>query len=122
MKDTDALLERTGETIEYLKIYAQQQVDIIKLDTVEKSSKVISSMITGLVLGMMALLVLLFLTVAGALFLGQLLSNFALGFLIVGLIFLVIAVVLYSFRRSIITSPVVSYFIAKIYEEEQIQS
>lgn len=118
MKDTDALLERTGETIEYLKLYAQQQVDIAKLDAVEKSSKVVSSMITGLVLGMVGLVVLLFLTIAGALFLGQMLGNSALGFLIVSLIFVVVGVILYSLRKTLITSPVISYFISKIYEEE----
>jgi ABC-type phosphate transport system permease subunit len=118
MKDTEALMERTGETVEYLKLYAQQQVDIVKLDAVEKSAKVISSMITSLVLGVVALVVLLFLAIAGALFLGQILDNTALGFFIGSLIFVLVGALLYGFRKSIITSPIVALFIAKIYEEE----
>lgn len=118
MKDTDALLERTGETIEYIKLYAQQQVDIVKLDAVEKSAKMLSSMVTNLVLGIVALIVLLLLTTAGALFLGQILGNLALGFLIVSLLYIVVGLILYNFRKSFITSPIVSFFISKVYEEE----
>lgn len=118
MKDTDLLLERTGETIEYLKLYAQQQVDIVKLDAVEKSAKIFSSMITSLVLGMMALIVLLFLTIAAAISLGQMLANPALGFLIVSLFFVALGAALFIFRRALITSPIVSYFISEIYDEE----
>ena len=118
MKDTDLLLERTGETIEYLKLYAQQQVDIVKLNAVEKSTKVVSSMITSLILGMVGLIVLLFLTIAGALFLGQILENPALGFFIVSLFFIIVGLILYNFRISFIRSSIISYFISEIYDED----
>ena len=118
MKDTEALLERTGETIEYIKLYAEQQIDIVKLDAVEKSAKVISSMITSLILGTVALVVLLFLTIAAALFLGQILANPSLGFVLVSLFFVLIGALLYAFRKSIITSPIITLFISEIYEED----
>lgn len=118
MKNTDEILEQTGETIEYLKIYAKQQIDIVKLDTVAKSAKLGSSIITAFAISIVCMIVILFLTVAGALFLGQILGNHALGFLIVGVIFIIIGVLLFSFKKSLITSPLVSYFIAKVYEEE----
>lgn len=118
MKDTDILLERTGETIEYLKLYAQQQVDIIKLDTVEKSAKVLSSLITSFIIGIMMLIVLLLLTIAAALSLGQILSSPALGFLIISLFFIAFSGVLFIFKKTLITSPIISHFISEIYEEE----
>lgn len=118
MKETDSLLEQTGETIEYLKIYAQQQIDIVKLDAVEKSAKLGSSIITALIVSVVGLVAILFLTIAVALFLGQILENPALGFLIVSSLFAIISALSYLFRKSLITSPLVSYFISKIYEED----
>jgi len=119
MKDTDVLLEKTGETIEYLKLYAQQQVDIVKLDTVEKSSKLVSTLVTNLVIGSMVLLVLVLLSVTSALFLGQILGNYALGFLIVSFVFVIIAGFIYLFKTKLVTNPTITYFINKVYEDEE---
>ena len=117
MKDADALLEQTGETVEYLKIYAQQQVDIVKLEAIEKSAKLGSSFMTAFIVSVMGMIAILLLTISIAFFLGQMLDNTALGFLITSLFYAVMGLLSYFFRKTLITSPLVSYFISKIYEE-----
>lgn len=118
MKDTDALLERTGETLEYLKIYAQQQVDVVKLEAVEKSAKMVSSLITNLIVGIIGLISFLMLAVTGALLLGRWWENYGLGFLAITILLILIGSILTMFRKQIVTDPIISKFITKVYETD----
>lgn len=118
MKDTDQLLEKTGEAVEYLKIYARQRADMVKLEVVEKSSEIVSSLITNLVVAILAFIGVLLLSLTAALFLGQLWGDYALGFLAITVFYTMICIVLVVFRRQLVTNPVVSHIISLVYEEK----
>ncbi len=116
MKEADELLENAGETLEYVKLYAQQKADMIKLDVTERSSKILSGVVTNIISAIVGIIVLLFLSVTLALFLGQLWNNWALGFAIVSLLYIIIGLSIYLMRESLITNPIVSFVITKMYE------
>ena len=116
MKETEQIMERLGETVEYAKLYVEQRKDMLKLDVTEKVSTSAGSVATKLIVGGIALIALLFLSVTAALALGYWWDNFAYGFLAVSVLYIIMAIIVYTARRSIITDPIVASVIKKMYE------
>ena len=116
-QEVDDLLYKTGETVEYAKQYVDQQKQLIKLDVAEKSAQLISSAVTGVVLGVVGLLILLFASFTLAYFLADAWDNLALGFLSVTLIYVVVALVVNAMKRKWITNPVLSSVITKFFDD-----
>ena len=116
-KEMDEIMYKTGETVEYAKQYVDQQKQLIKLDVAEKSAQLISSAVTGVVLAVVGLLTLLFASLALAFFLGDVLDSIALGFLIVTIIYAVVALVVNSTKRKLVTNPVLSGVITKFFDD-----
>lgn len=119
MQDQAPLTESLGQSTTYLKSLIEVKVDQAKLQAVERSSKVISSLFTVLVIGATAGLTALFGFLALAIYVGQILDNLPLGFLSVAGLLLVITLCFYQLRRHLITNPVISYIIQLIYEKEE---
>ncbi|MCB0643681.1 MAG: phage holin family protein [Phaeodactylibacter sp.] len=115
-KQSESLLESAGQTYEYLRALTEVKIDQAKLELVERSSKTVSALITLLVIGTMALLALIFAFLSLAIYLGTLTGSFELGFGLVAGFILLLAGGLYLLRRSLITNPIISFIIKKIYE------
>ena len=116
-KEVDELLYKTGETVEYAKQYVDQQKQLVKLEVAEKSAQMISSAVTGVVMAVVGLMVLLFASLALAFFLGDLFDSIALGFLVVTVIYAIIALVVNAAKRSLVTNPVLSAVITKFFDD-----
>lgn len=116
-KEIDELMYKTGETVEYAKQYVDQQKQLVKLDVAEKSAQIISSAVTGVVMGVVGLMVLLFASLALAFFLGDVFDSIALGFLVVTLIYAIVALVVNAMKRKLVTNPVLSAVITKFFDD-----
>jgi len=114
--DENQIAETAGRAYGYIRSYVNDRLEITKLDMIEKSSKVFSGVVTSISIVVIALIFLLFLSVTLALFLGNLLDSYTLAFGIVSMIYLVIGLVVYFFKRSLITNPVLTALIRKMYE------
>ena len=112
-KEIDELMYKTGETVEYAKQYVDQQKQLVKLDVAEKSAQIISSVVMGVV----GLMVLLFASLALAFFLGDVFDSIALGFLVVTLIYAIVALVVNAMKRKLVTNPVLSAVITKFFDD-----
>jgi uncharacterized membrane protein len=119
MKDTDQILYSAGETVEYARLYLEQKGEIIRLEAAERTAKVTSAIVTAVVLGVLALLVLVLLSVAAGLWLTQLLNSAVTAFLIVAAFFAILGVVVYAFRRQMVTDPSLNFILRKFFEEEE---
>lgn len=119
MQNQAPLTESLGQSTTYLKSLIEVKVDQTKLQAIEKSSKVISSLFTVLVIGATAGLTALFGFIALAIYLGQLFQNAALGFLAVAGILLLITGCFFLLKRQLITNPIITYIIQLIYEKEE---
>ena len=118
MKKADQLLESLGETYGYLQAYIEQRIDLAKLEAAEKSSQVLASFITLVVVVFLLLILLAMLTVTAALFIGRALDeNYALGFLIMSGVYFLMAAVIYTFRRPLVTNRVLGMVIAKLFPD-----
>lgn len=92
---TDNFQELTESTQEYI----EAAVAYHKLDIYKKFMQLAVSSVHKLVIGLILLLSLIFLSFALAFYLGHLLDNTALGYLLVGLIYAVLCVVAVLFLK-----------------------
>lgn len=86
--------------IEDLKSWLNAHLELIQLKGVKKAVEVSSKVTFSLFILIFMLLGFSFLSIALALFIGQLLDSYALGFLITGAIPLLIIGLMYLFKKS----------------------
>jgi hypothetical protein len=119
MQDQQPLMESLGQSTEYIKSLIEVKVDQAKLNAVERSSRVISSLLTLVMVGITVGLTALFGFIALAIYLGKLLESASLGFLVVAGILFIITAFFYLLRRRLFTNPVIGYIIQLIYEKDE---
>lgn len=99
------------------KALLENETDRLRLRTVRVLSVVLSALITYFFIALILLATLMFLTLALGQWLGVVLGNTALGYLIVGGIFLIILLVLLVSRSRLFINRFVSMFIKLFYSE-----
>ncbi len=117
--ETDLLLEDMGESLGYIQEFVSQEIESVKLEVAEKLSIASSSVITGVALTTLGAFFMLFATIAFGFYLGALLQSNALGFLIVSSLFLVLLLIVYLFRKTLITDRVVTAVIHLIFDQDE---
>lgn len=119
-------METIATNIELLykkaKDYAEINIELAKLNAVDKTADVISSILARLVVIMIVAIFVLFFSIALSLYLGELLGQDYLGFLIVSGIYLVAAIILNYYRDKIIKEPLTNVVIAKLLKKKVISN
>ena len=111
------LLATAGETLAYAEDYFETKVELIKLDVADKGTRLGASAIAGAVVAVLGLAGGLFLSIALALWLGYLVGSYPLGFVIVGLLFLLIAGLTFAFRKPLLTKPILTALISSLFKD-----
>jgi len=101
-----------------VKEYAELKADDVKLKTAKGLSVALSRVLSTLVILFVLGLVILTLTVAFILLLGQLTGNYALGAFIALGVFVVAFIVLFLYRKKMFTSSFVKLFVPIFYPED----
>ncbi|HMR42454.1 MAG TPA: hypothetical protein PKC40_01410 [Saprospiraceae bacterium] len=112
----ESILEKTGESYGYLKEFVNLQFEYLRLEIAERSGKVLSSLITVAVIGLIALIVLLFVSLTAAIFLGAAIGSYTGGFLLISAFYALTGIVVYYFRKPLIASPIVSLVIKEFFD------
>lgn len=102
---------------EKIKEYALNRIEIIRIDFIEKSSEIISKIITGVIIGLFSLFIFIFLSIGLALYLGKLLDDTATGFFIVAGIYALLVVLLAVGRKFFFETPLINYQIKKHFKQ-----
>jgi hypothetical protein len=102
------------ELFEKLREYADTRIDLFKLKSINKVSGFMSSVIASLVLVVILCSVLLCITIGAALLIGAWLGETYLGFFIIGVIYLITGLVLYSMRGKLIKAPISNKLIKEL--------
>lgn len=102
--------------IKDLQQYVERRLEYAKLDVTEKTVRIVSFLITVILLTLIIFPFLLFLTFALAYFIGQLLHSVALGFLIVAGGYLLLAIFLIAVRKPLITKPILKAMVNMIFD------
>ena len=111
-------METTGKHIESLynkvKEYTETTIELYKLNAIEASADVLSSIVSRIVFILVFALFTLFINVTISLLIGNLLGAYYWGFLIVSGFYLIIMVLLYYYNGKLIKVPITNLVIEKL--------
>ena len=97
-----------------LEKYVEDKLLLLKLQAVEKISKLSSEMFSGLLIGIISLFIILFLSMMAAWYFGQLLNNVFWGFGIISAFYILVLILILVFRKKLlersITNTVINIF------------
>lgn len=114
----DELKERAAEAERDLKEYGQASAEYYKLKAFKLAMRSFIYLAKGFVLGFILLLILIFLSVAGAYAIGERMDSFSTGFLIVAGAYLVIFLLAYMLK-DFMNAPILRKFSEYFYEEDE---
>ena len=99
-------------------LYIEQKIELGKLTTIDKGSKLGAKFISGLILGVLAFFAMLFISLMLAYYFSQLFQSYFAGFgLMAGLYFMLFMIVLLA-RKQLIEKPIINGIIKTIFEGE----
>lgn len=111
-------METTAKHIESLynkvKEYTETTIELYKLNAIEASADVLSSIVARIVFVIVFALFTLFINVTISLLIGNLLGAYYWGFLIVSGFYLIIMVFLYYYNGKLIKAPITNLVIEKL--------
>lgn len=99
-------LEKIEELIEQLKLYSVTTIKVIKLETVERSSALLSNLISRVIIGVIATLFAFFLSLGICFYLSELFNNSYMGFGLVAGFYLLLGIVLIIGRKKLLIKPI----------------
>lgn len=106
----EKIKENTDELQDRAKEYIDANIAYYKLYGFKIAMKSTTLMLKLFLLSVMLVIVTLFFSIALALAIGYGLDNFAYGFLIVGAIYLVLAILVYKVQDKIVEGPILRTF------------
>lgn len=106
MFSSDKNIETIAELVEALKNYIGLQKNLLQLNALEKTIKILTTLAVALILSLLCLLVVIFLSITAGFALTYILSPTA-AFLSITVFYIILLVVFYANRKSWIERPLV---------------
>ncbi len=103
-----------GALLEKLENFSKTSIDLFKLKAIDKLSAILSSTIYILLIGLLAFVFILFLNLAMAFWISDLLGKAYAGFFIISGFYLLLVLVVVIFNKKIIKAPVITALISKL--------
>lgn len=102
--------------------YSQSTIHLFKLNAIDKSAEIVSSLVSRLAIILSLVLSLLIINIGVALWIGKLLGDSFYGFFIMGGFYALIAIILHTFRYQWIKYPISNTIIRKMLKTKQMES
>ena len=112
----DDLKTKAGNLTDSVSDYVQTNYKLALLNAADKATGIAASTLASIVIAFLGTFVLLFMGIALAMWLGQLLDSYALGYLLVAAFFLLIIIIVVAMRKSIVFPMIRNKLINKLYE------
>ncbi len=100
--------------------YGKTTLNLLKLNAIDKSADVVSSLVSRLVVIFTVVFSVLIISVGGALWLGKLLGDAFYGFFIVGGVYAILAILLQVFHLQWIKYPVSNSIIKQMLKKKTV--
>ena len=111
-------MDNTATNIELLydkaKKYTETSMELFRLNAIDKTADVSSSLMARMAIVMVVAMFTLFINIGISLFIGKMMGEYYLGFMIVSLFYLIVAIVLYLFSNRLIKIPITNLVIEKL--------
>lgn len=114
----DAFL-KAEEFIDHLKEYVNNRVAAVKMQTAETTSQVLSNMIAMAVVAAIVFVFIIFMSMGAAYALSSVIGETHTGFLIVGAIWLIIAIIIWISREKILRVPLMNKMLHQMFKDEK---
>ena len=111
--------KKVEELALHIKAYIQTEIELIKLLFAEKLSKILSNFLAIMVLIWLLLIGILFASLSLAFFIGERFGKMSTGFIIVSLIYLLLAVLIWYLRERIIRIPILNGILSQLFDSEK---
>lgn len=98
--------EKVEELLSQVKAYSKIQLELLKLRTIEKAAVTGSYLSANFFIFSACVVTLIFLSIATAFYLSQLLGSIVSGFALVGAFYLLVTLVLVLLRKRIVETPI----------------
>ncbi|MBF03611.1 MAG: hypothetical protein CMP76_09975 [Flavobacterium sp.] len=102
--------------LEKAQDYTKSSIELFKLNAIDKSADITASLTFRLAFGLVVAMFSLFINIGISLYIGKLLGETYLGFLIVSGFYLVLAILIFVFRKQLIKVPITNMVIRKLLE------
>lgn len=103
------------------KEYVNTRIAQFKLSVAEKISKTMATVIAGLAAALVFFLFLVFAGVAAAIALGQWTGYMWLGFLIMAVVYLLLAIIVWTAKDRLLALPIMNAIIGSLFDEEEVE-
>lgn len=107
-----------GKLYDKAEQYSRTSLELIKLNAIDKSSDVISSLAVVTTLAFIVAIFTLFINLGLALLIGNALGDYAMGFFIVSGFYVLVGIILYVFRKNLIKIPIDNIVVGKLMKEK----
>lgn len=101
--------------------YSKTTLKLLKLNAVDKSAEIVSSLFSLLVVSMTVVLSIIIISIGVALWLGKLLGDTFYGFFIIGAFYMLIAILFRIFREKWLKYPVSNSIIKQMIKPKSIK-
>lgn len=96
------------------KKYVDTSIDLLRLNAVDKTADVMSSLIARIIIVIIVAMFTLFINIGISLYIGKLIGAYYLGFVIISTFYLLIAILLYFYSNRFIKIPLTNLIIIKL--------
>jgi uncharacterized membrane protein YoaK (UPF0700 family) len=111
----EKITREMGDLKKEFEDYAKTQIDITKLHLTGELSRFLSGFLFKSAMLYLFIFVLLFLSMAAAVFIGQLLDSYVYGFAIMGGFYLIVALLVWALRKPLFERPSIKRFLHLMY-------
>jgi hypothetical protein len=110
------------ETVRLAEEYVDERLLLLKLQTAEKTAQLVSFILISFLVAIFAIIILLLLTVIAAHFLVDLTGNWYYGYGIITAIYVIIFLVVFYLRKSVLYKFLSDSVIRMLFEKTDIQA
>ena len=109
---------KVDQLIDHAEQYFQTRQELSKMIAAEKSSVIISSVVSNLAIAFIFFFVFLFASIALAYGLSQAIGEAFAGFLIVAFLYFILGIILFAMRDRLIKTPITNTIIKSFFKEQ----
>lgn len=103
------------------KEYVNTRIAQFKLSVAEKVAKIMATVIAGFAAALVFFLFLVFAGIAAAIALGQWTGYMWLGFLIMAVVYLLLAIIVWTAKDRLLALPIMNAIIGSLFVEEEVE-
>ncbi|MDB5121426.1 MAG: hypothetical protein JWN56_2644 [Sphingobacteriales bacterium] len=103
--------------IDKIKEYVNLRIELAKLSAVEKGSKLFATIVTDSIIGLLLVLTFVFASFGLCFYLSEVIGNTYVGFFIVAGFYLLIGLIIYAIKDSIVEKRLANRVITKVFKD-----